>query len=398
MSNLIKALLTVGVLFTAVVMAYGLVLTAPTPMQVEPEEVSTAVRVQTVEKHPVQLKVRSQGNVLPLTESDLIPEVSGRVEWISPNLIAGGYFEKDELLLKLDDRDYQSSLIRSKAGLARAEAEDEHARFELQRLEELVKKKLTSQSTLETAIRSQRIASAALNESKAALSQAERDLWRTQIRAPYNGLVRMKDIDQGQFVQRGAMVAQVYSADTVEIRLPIADRQLAYLDLPLGFQGEIAAEKQANVRLSTRYGGEAFSWNGKLVRTEAAIDSRTRMVFAVVRVQNSASNPLTQQGSEESSEQPVLPVGLFVNAEINGKIVDDIVVLPRAVIRNQTQVLVVDAENKLRFRDVELLRYDKDEVFIQSGLKSGEFVNLSPLQTVIDGMRVTPTKSIENEA
>jgi RND family efflux transporter MFP subunit len=398
MSNLIKALLTVGVLFTAVVMAYGLVLTAPTPMQVEPEEVSTAVRVQTVEKHPVQLKVRSQGNVLPLTESDLIPEVSGRVEWISPNLIAGGYFEKDELLLKLDDRDYQSSLIRSKAGLARAEAEDEHARFELQRLEELVKKKLTSQSTLETAIRSQRIASAALNESKAALSQAERDLWRTQIRAPYNGLVRMKDIDQGQFVQRGAMVAQVYSADTVEIRLPIADRQLAYLDLPLGFQGEIAAEKQANVRLSTRYGGEAFSWNGKLVRTEAAIDSRTRMVFAVVRVQNSASNPLAQQGSEESSEQPRLPVGLFVNAEISGKIIDDIVVLPRAVIRNQTQVLVVDAENKLRFRDVELLRYDKDEVFIQSGLKSGEFVNLSPLQTVIDGMRVTPTKSIENEA
>jgi RND family efflux transporter MFP subunit len=388
MSNLIKALLTIGVLFTAVVMAYGLVLTAPTPMQVEPEEVSTAVRVQTVEKHPVQLKVRSQGNVLPLTESDLIPEVSGRVEWISPNLIAGGYFEKDELLLKLDDRDYQSSLIRSKAGLARAEAEDEHARFELQRLEELVKKKLTSQSTLETAIRSQRIASAALNESKAALSQAERDLWRTQIRAPYNGLVRMKDIDQGQFVQRGAMVAQVYSADTVEIRLPIADRQLAYLDLPLGFQGEIAAEKQADVSLSTRYGGQDYSWNGKLVRTEAAIDSRTRMVFAVVRVQN----------SEESSEQPVLPVGLFVNAEINGKIVDDIVVLPRAVIRNQTQVLIVDADNKLRFRDVELLRYDKDEVFIQTGLEPGEFVNLSPLQTVIDGMRVTPTKSIENEA
>jgi RND family efflux transporter MFP subunit len=388
MSNLIKALLTIGVLFTAVVMAYGLVLTAPTPMQVEPEEVSTAVRVQTVEKHPVQLKVRSQGNVLPLTESDLIPEVSGRVEWISPNLIAGGYFEKDELLLKLDDRDYQSSLIRSKAGLARAEAEDEHARFELQRLEELVKKKLTSQSTLETAIRSQRIASAALNESKAALSQAERDLWRTQIRAPYNGLVRMKDIDQGQFVQRGAMVAQVYSADTVEIRLPIADRQLAYLDLPLGFQGEIAAEKQADVSLSTRYGGQDYSWNGKLVRTEAAIDSRTRMVFAVVRVQN----------SEESSEQPVLPVGLFVNAEINGKIVDDIVVLPRAVIRNQTQVLIVDANNKLRFRDVELLRYDKDEVFIQTGLEPGEFVNLSPLQTVIDGMRVTPTKSIENEA
>lgn len=394
MSNIIKGLLTIGVLFTAVVMAYGLVLTAPTPTQVEPEEVSTAVRVQTVEKHAVQLKVRSQGNVLPLTESDLIPEVSGRVEWISPNLIAGGYFEEDELLLKLDDRDYQSSLIRSKAGLARAEAEDEHARFELQRLQELVKKKLTSQSMLETAIRTQRISAAALNEAAAALSQAERDLWRTQIRAPYNGLVRTKNIDQGQFVQRGAMVAQVYSADTVEIRLPIADRQLAYLDLPLGFQGEIAAEKQADVSLSTRYGGQAYSWNGKLVRTEAAIDSRTRMVFAVVRVQNTVSNPLQQQ----NLEQPRLPVGLFVNAEINGKIVDDIVVLPRAVIRNQSQVLIVDAENKLRFRDVELLRYDKDEVLIQTGLEPGEFVNLSPLQTVIDGMRVTPTKSIENEA
>jgi len=391
MSNLIKGLLTVGVIFTAVVMAYGLVLTAPTPEQVEPEEVSTAVRVQTVKKHPVQLKVRSQGNVLPLTESSLIPEVSGRVNWISPNLVAGGYFKKDEVLLKLDDRDYQSSLLRSQAGLARAEAEDEHARFELKRLEELVKKKLTSQSMLETAIRSQRIAAAALNEAKAALSQAQRDLWRTQIKAPYNGLVRSKNVDQGQFVQRGAMVAQVYSADTVEIRVPIADRQLAYLQLPLGFQGEIAVEQQADVQLSTHYGGQAYSWNGKLVRTEAAIDARTRMVYAVVRVHNAATN-------EGGQLQPRLPVGLFVNAEINGKIVDDIVVLPRAAIRNQSQVLVVDSENKLRYRDVELLRYDQDEVFIQAGLKAGETVNLSPLQTVIDGMRVKPTEISTNEA
>jgi len=377
MSNLIKALLTLGVLFAAVVMAYGIVVTAPTPDQVEPEEVATAIRIQRVEKQAVQMIVRSQGNVEPLTESELIPEVSGTIKWISPKLVAGGYFTADEVLLQIDDRDYRSMVERGQAILSRAQAEDEHARFEFQRLDELVKKRLTSQSTLEGALRAQRIAAAALKEAEVNLAQAKRDLWRTDVKAPYTGLVRSKKVNQGQFVSRGASVASVYSADTVEVRIPLADSQLAFLDLALGQRGSLPLEAQANVVLSTQYGGQYYEWTGKLVRTEAEIDERSRMVNAVARVDN-----------DRTSGRPPLPVGLFVHAEIAGRQIDNLVVLPRAAIRNQTQVLVVDADSRLRYRDIELLRFDRDQVYIKAGLEAGEAVNLSPIQTVIDGMRV----------
>lgn len=378
-STVIKAIITVGVLFLAVVMAYGLVVTSPAPDQMEPEAIATSIRVKEVQPETVRLKVRSQGTVHPLTESELIPEVTGKVAWVSPNLSAGGFFDDGEVLLRIDDRDYRSALERAQAAHARAEAEEEHARFELERREKLVQDRLASQADLEGALRSHRIAEAALKEANVTLQQAERDLERTSIRAPFRGLVRTKKVDLGQFVSRGSSIAQIYASDYVEVRLPIADSQLAFLDLPLGSRGELPAERQATVILSTDYGGEHYEWIGSLIRTEAAIDSKTRMVYAVARVEN-----------DRDPESPPMPVGLFVNAEIFGREVANVFVLPRAAIRNQNQVLVVDAENRLRYRNVDVLRYDGDQVFIQGGLAGGELVNLTPIQTVIDGMRVKP--------
>lgn len=379
MRNSLKAAITVGVLFFAVIVAYGLVRTAPTPERVEPEEVSVSIRVLEAEQARVQLQVVSQGSVVPHMQSDLIPEVSGRVQWVSPNLVAGGYFEQDEVLLRLDDSDHRSTVERSEAALSRARAEEELARFELQRMKELVKKKLTSQSSLEAALRNYRIAAATLKDTKLSLEQAQRDLKRTEIRAPYAGLVRTERVDLGQYLSRGQSIAAIYASNSAEIRLPVADSQLAYLDLPLGHRGELAPELAPDVLLYTNYGGKHYEWNGRLVRTEAEIDAKSRMVTAVVRVEN-ADNP----------DQPDLPIGLFVNAEIKGRWVDNIVTLPRAALRNQNQVLIVDENNRIQFRPVSILRFENDDVLVSSGLQSGDIVNISPLQTVIEGMRVNP--------
>ena len=379
MNNVAKGLLTVMVLFVALIMAYALLATAPSPEQVEPEQVATAIRVQDIDVVSVQLSVRSQGTITPRTESALIPEVSGRVEWISPNLVPGGYFEQGEVLLRMDNRDLKASVERSRAALARAEAEAEHSRFEMERQQKLVKENLTSQASLESSIRAKRVSEAAVIEARVAFQQAERDLVRTELKAPYTGLVRNKNVDVGQFISRGSSIGSIYAADSVEVRVPLADNQLAFLDLPLGVRGELAPEDQANVTLSTHYGGHYYEWKGKLVRTEAEIDTRTRMVNAVVRVEG-----------ETVDDKPNLPVGLFVNASIEGRTADNVVVLPRGALRNQNQVLVVDAESRLRFRDVDLLRFEQDSVIIQGGLAEGDIVNLSPIQTVIDGMRVKP--------
>tara|TARA_R110002072_G_scaffold13418_12_gene56301 strand:- start:68315 stop:69469 length:1155 start_codon:yes stop_codon:yes gene_type:complete len=382
MNNVAKGLLTVAVLFVAMLMAYALLATAPTAQQVEPELVSTAIRVQSINIEDIRLQVRSQGTVTPRTESALIPEVSGRVEWISPNLVPGGFFEANAVLLRLDSRDLKASVERSRAALARTEAEAEHSRFEMERQQKLVKDNLTSQASLESAIRAKRVSEAAVTEARVTLQQAERDLLRTELRAPYEGLVRTKNVDVGQFISRGNAVGSIYAADSVEVRVPLADNQLAFLDLPLGVRGELPIENQANVTLSTHYGGQYYEWIGKLVRTEAEIDTRTRMVNAVVRVEEDKENG-----------KPSLPVGLFVNASIEGRLANNVVVLPRAALRNQNQVLIVDDQSRLRYRDVELLRFEKDSVIISGGLKQGDTVNLSPIQTVIDGMRVKPMPS-----
>ncbi len=381
MANVIKGAITVAVLLFAGILAYGLLATAPTPERVDPEEIATTIRVLEVGKEDIQLEVVSQGSVVPQTQSELIPEVNGRVQWMSPNLVTGGYFKKDEVLLRLDDRDHRATVARSQAALTRARAEEELARFELGRMEELVKNKLTSQSSMESVLRNHRIAQAALQDSRIALEQARRDLMRTQIRAPYDGLVRNERVDLGQFISRGQSIASIYASDAVEVRLPVADRQLAFLSLPLGFRGELSETLQPDVILSTDYAGTHYEWTGKLVRTEAEIDSKSRMVTAVVRVEN-----------DDESAQPNLPVGLFVKARIMGRQANEVVKLPRAALRNQSQVLIVDADNRLRFRDVQIMRFENDDVIVNAGIENGEIINVSPIQTVVDGMKVNPLR------
>ena len=369
----IPALVVIASIFGAVT----LMATSPQLKPAAVEPVAAAVRVTEVVPEAIQLKVHSQGTVVPNTESELIPEVSGRVVWKSPALVNGGYFEQGDVLLRLEDNDYRSALERAKATLTRAQAEFEHARFEFQRLKSLEERQLTSRSQLENQQRAYRVAEAALQDARATFAQANRDLTRTEVKAPFTGLVRREAVDIGQFVSRGGAVATIYAADTAEVRLPIADRQLAFLTLPVAHRGELPLEAQPNVVLEADYAGRKLSWQGKIVRTEAQIDTASRMVHVIARVEN--------------AEQEVpLSVGLFVKAEIDGLTVDDVVVLPRNALRNGNRVLVVDADNKLYYRDIDPLRLYRDEVLVRGGLEAGERVCVSPLQTAVDGMTVEP--------
>ena len=159
--------------------------------------------------------------------------------------------------------------------------------------------------------------------------------------------------------------------------MQVADRQLAFLDLPPTLRGELPEGLRPKVTLTTEYAGQQLVWQGEIVRTEAEIDVSSRMVQLVARVPNiDGQTPLT--------------VGLFVNAKIEGLLAEDIVTLPRSALRNNGQVLVVDTDNKLQFRTIKQLRLYQDNVLVKSGLSRGERVCLSPLQTAIEGMTVSP--------
>ncbi len=375
---MLKKLTPIIILISAAAVAFVLITNRRTLQPSAPQPVATAIRVMTVDPAPVQLRVHAQGTVSPRTETQLVPEVSGNVVWVSPNLVPGGYFEAGEQLLRIDGRDYMANLRRAEASLARAEADNELAQFELTRAEELAGRQLISRSEYEERIRSARVAETSVADAQLVVQTARNDLDRTILTAPFAGLVRSEQVDIGQFINRGNSIAEVYATDALEVRLPIADQQLAYLNVPLDQRGEMPPESAPKVSLTAEFAGRKQAWTGYLARTEAQIDPGSRMVYAIARVQ------------AEDADQAAPPVGLFVQAEIEGIAEDDIVVLPRSAMRDDDQVLVVDTENRLHFRTVEILRVYRDEVYVSAGLERGEIVNISPLQTVVEGMRVQP--------
>ena len=358
-------------------LAATLMATAPVLEPSAIKKLTTSVRVVEIQPKSVQLKVNSQGSVMPSMESQLIPEVSGKVAWMSPNLVAGGYFNNQDILIRVDDTDYKTKLNRAKATLSRAEAEQQHNEFEYRRMLSLEKRSLVSRSQLENALRAFRVADATLQDAQAAFQQAEQDIARTEITAPFAGLVRSENVDIGQFVSRGSPIATIYAGNQVEVRLPIADRQLAYLNIPVSMRGEIPVEFQPAVTLTAQYAGQTLEWKGRIVRSEAEIDVSSRMVQLVARV-------------ESKTDSVPLSVGLFVSAEIEGLAAENIVVLPREALRNNNQVLVVDKEDRLRFRKIEPLRLYQNDLLIRAGLQAGERVCVSPIQTAIEGMVVNP--------
>ena len=382
-----KLALPLAILAFAGLGGLGLIASAPKIENVDPPKVLPAVRVMEAEPSDVTLWVRSQGTVAPRTESDLVPEVSGPVTWISPSLASGGFFEKGEVLLRVDSRDYEAAVARARAEVARAQGEEEHAGSQLQRQKGLARSNATSPSRLSNARRAARVATATVQSAQISLEQAQRDLQRTTIIAPFQGRVREEHIDVGQFVSRGAPIAKLYATDFAEIRLPVADQQLAFIDLP-DLRSAAHAANGPEVILRARFAGAEHQWQGKLVRTEGEIDPRSRMVHVVARVKDPYG--LDAREGEADPNKPPLAVGLFVRAEIEGSVAEGVITVPRSAIRNDQRVLLVDADNRLRERQVEVLRIDREKVLIRVALSAGERLCTTPMQVVVEGMQVEP--------
>lgn len=376
-----KLLLPVLVLATALVAAVIMVAARPRVEARAPEVTAPLVRVIEAVPRDVRLAVRTQGTVVPRTESTLVPEVGGRVLWVSPALASGGFFTAGEPLVRLDPTDYQLRVRRAEAVLATARSQAALAAKNRDRSRELAREALVPEAGREDAEHAAAASAASVQEAEAALAQAKRDLERTTLAAPYDGRVRDEQVDVGQFVERGSPLATLYAVDYAEVRLPVPDADLAFLDLSLDHRGETPRTAGPEVVLEARFAGAEHRWDARIVRTEGEIDPKSRMVHAVARVED----PYRRSHGEK---RPPLAVGMFVEAEILGREVEDAFVLPRAALRGTSRILVVDAEDRLRERDVTVLRASGDEIVVTAGLEAGDRVCISPLEAAVDGMRV----------
>lgn len=387
-----RVIIPIGILVGCILFAVVLVRNPTVVEEAAPEVVAVSVRVAEVQSESIQLYVESQGKVQASQMASVSAPVAGPVEWISPSMEAGGFILKGESLLRLDSSDFETARARSAAALQQAQAEASHASNEFARLRELAQKRLASDSQLQESKRSAEVNAAKLADAQASYSQAQLDLERTDIKAPFDAIIKSRDVELGQYVNKAQSIAVLYGAEEVEVRIPLAIRQLGFLDVPLGMRGELSGALSPEVTLHGRYGGQEYEWSGNLVRTEATIDANSNTVQTIIKVTQPISSTATNEWSAPA--QIPLPIGLYVRARIAGKRVDDLIALPRTVIRNNNQVLVVDSENKMYYREVEIYRLEENRVLISGGLLPGEFICTSPIQAVVNGMSVQPIREL----
>jgi len=351
-----------------------------------PERKDTAGQAVLVEVVPAQktslnLVVHSQGSVEPRTETTLVAEVAGQIVSVSPNFIAGGFFRQGEVLLQIDPSDYETGLLRAQAGLAsrRAQLADQNARSE-QALKDWTNLGREGEPS-DLVLRKPQLAEAlaGVQAAEAELKEAERDLQRTRIRLPYDGLVRQKLVDVGQYVAPGTPLGVTFSVNTAEIRLPLSSTDLAYLELPSATR--LDAAHRVPVTLTAEGGGLSGQWQGEIVRTEGVVDEASRVIYAVAEV-------VDPYGVLGVSEQPELKMGTFLRAEIQGLRVEDVVVLPRAVLRPDETVLIASEERRLEVRQVTVARAEPRLVYISDGISDGELVVTTSMDAPIPGTKL----------
>ncbi len=340
------------------------------------------IRVIAARPQTVQLTVGAQGTVQPSTQIELVAEVAGRVVETGGALVAGGFFSEGDLLVRIDPRDYDLAAQSARAEVARAQVALQREKAEAEVAGREWRSLHGKREAPPLVVRAPQLAEteAALAAAQAGLEKALLDVERTEILAPFDGRVREETTDLGAFVSRGVVLAKLYAIDKAEVRLPLPDSELAFLDLPLGFAAATEAGVHPAVRLSADFAGERRTWNGRIVRTEGELDPRTRMVHVVAEV----PDPYRRYAPGDAP----LSVGMFVRAEILGRTLHGVYVLPRETLRNGNEVLVVEDGERLSFRTVGIIRRESERVIVGTGLVPGERICVSPLEVAVDGMRI----------
>lgn len=385
MGKFFKFMLPLILITMSLILVASLVIYQKSQRAERKPETEKAILVEVIDAEVVSLNfmVNSQGTVRPRTETALVSEVSGKIVSVAPDFVAGGFFHEGEVLLQIDPSDYEAGLKRAEAALAsrKAKLADETARSDqaLKDWQNMGKKGKPS----DLGLRKPQLADAKanVNAAEADVLKARRDLERTRITVPYDGLVRQKAVDIGQYVTPGTRLGVTFAIDTAEVRLPLTHSDLDYLDLPSETEVKNSDKSFPQVTLRTETGGSIRQWEARIIRTEGVVDEISRVIYAVAQV-------VDPYGMLGQSHQHELKVGTFVNAEIQGLPADNVVVLPRFVLRPDNTVLIANDDNELEIATVTVLRAEPKKVYIGEGIKGGAKVITTTLDAPLPGTKL----------
>ena len=360
-----RVLLIVVILGVALAIAGALVASRKEPPRKEREELAMLVDVLELQPMSADFEIRSQGTVLPRTQTILSAEVSGIITEISPSFIAGGLFEAGETLLRIDPTNYKVAVDQAEALVAQRQIEYDGA------------SKLRAQGYRAEAELA--AAKAALAQARAELVRSKRNLERTYIRLPYDGMVRAKEADLGQYVGPSTRLGVVFATEYAEVRLPLTDLDLAFVELPKQPVAGGAKVAGPAVKLAAVQKGKVSTWDARIVRSEGVVDESSRVTYVVARV----DDPYAL-----AADHAPLPVGTFVEARIQGASLEEIIRVPRTALRGSDQLVFVDDDERLRIRSVDIIRADADYVYLTGGAVTGDRIVTTSLESPVNGTKV----------
>ncbi len=381
MTRLLKIILPVAFIVTAVAASFAMIQTRPeTPKEAVPKP-ALLVSVATARREPIEFVVRSRGLVSPRTQTTLVSEVSGQIAEVSPAFVSGGFFARGDMLIRIDPRNYETVVKRARAEVAKARTgvatENALAGYAFEDWERLRELNTATGPASELTLRKPQLqeALAELESKEAELEKVEEDLRRTVIRAPYDGMVREKLADVGQYVNVGAQLARTFAVDLAEVRLPVTQKDLRFLDL-----GKLDAGGELPVVLSASIGDQHFDWEARVVRSEGVFDASSRVLYVVAQMND-------PYDLADSGREP-LRMGTFVTAAITGLPGGELVAVPRHALSRGTTLWVVDANSTIQPRAVGVVRTDEDLAYLDGGVADGETYVTTPIDHPLPGMRV----------
>lgn len=387
-SRTLTVLLPLAIIVAAVVLTAAMIALKKAPPKSPAKDEGVLVEVIRAERRDLGLTLSAAGTVTACRQVSIEPQVGGRVVKLGAHFAAGSFFRHGDLLLQIEPTDYRLAVDQAAAALARAEvdlatteSQAQIARSEWEALQLDSDRQPNPLVLYEPQLKNAR---AGVASAQAALKQAQLNLKRTCITAPFSGRIRSEQIDIGQVVRAGGSVATLSGSDEVEVIVSLPFDDLRWLQVPGPNGGSGSA---AVVTLPGNASGR--SWNGEVDRSLGEVDARGRMLQVAVRV----ADPYLLR--EKSAAPPYLEVGMFVDVQFTGPQLKQVIELPRRALRDNDRVWLMDPDGKLRIRPVEVLRRQRESVLIGSGLEAGETVVLTTLNAAADGLRLRTAEAAQ---
>jgi RND family efflux transporter MFP subunit len=364
-----KRVLPAIVLVAGVLIMLGMKALKSDPEKKAAVKVLPHVKVIKAKAETVKLKIEGSGSVRSVSEIALVPQVGGKIIYRSKSMISGGFFNKGDVLYQIDPRDYQLNYDVAAAEVARQEVQIKMEEQENRIAKEewaLYQKANPNESASDLTLRKPQmeLAQANLKAAQARLRIAKLALDRTKLRAPFNGTVRTKRMDVGQFVSPGMNLADILSTERSEIEVTLDPKYLQYFDFSKSPMAKITRSDAAS---------DDF-WMGKILQGGGSLDMKSRLMTVTIGI------------DAPYAKKPALITGLYVNLELEGKDANNVILVPRSALHNGFVWLLKN--EKLVITKVSVLKFQDDLAIVEQGINDGDQIIVTDLDYAVDGMRV----------